>query len=344
VKTDRRSSPELATAFGLLILFSLFGLSCKESLAPPDTSIVFLTLPGPKVTSSGDAHQICWCGGGTRIAFLTQDVVGGNVGGTLKSVDLLSRTIHSLDGTFRPFNYIVAAGDSVLYDAADPISRRECISLVSDNGSIPLTRQVTLGSLFAISADRQMIFIEGVLPDTAEVVSVKDSVVTKLSFQELNGIPSGFSPDDKQLYFSDGSLLNIADGTRTGSPAPLPPNCVSLNWTQNGFYAISLSAGPGGDAYTITNLLTGASKVFWRQTMNDSFVPSFIWSSDGKKVAFERVTSDTQYLYAGEIDSATSKLFLSVQGRAAGNTSLSFSPDGKHIAYSIGGNIYFSDL
>jgi len=154
----------------------------------------------------------------------------------------------------------------------------------------------------------------------------------------------GFSPDDKHLYFSDGRLLDIADGTWTTGPAPLPPNCVSSNWTQNGFFAISLSAGSSGDVYTIHNLLTGASTVIWRQAMNDSFVPSFAWSSDGKKVAFERVSADTQYLYAGKIDSASSRLFLSVQGRSAGSTSLSFSPDGNHIAYTVGGNIYVTDL
>ena len=127
-------------------------------------------------------------------------------------------------------------------------------------------------------------------------------------------------------------------------PAPLPSNCVSSNWTQHGFYAISLTAGPGGDVYTITNLLTRTSAVLWRQTMADSFVPSFTWSTDGRRVAFERVTSETQYMYAADVDSASSKLILSVQGRAAGSTSFSFSPDGKHIAYTVGGDIYFSDL
>ena len=302
-------STELTATFASLVFLSLFALSCKEPVSAPDTSAPFLTPPGAQVTHDGDANQICWCASDTRIAYTTQTVLGGSfVHGTIKSVDILSRTIQSVDRTLRPINYILAAGDSVLYDALDPIKGGERIYIAAANGTMKSPRQVSFGSLWGFSADRQLILIEGVLPDTAEVVKVKDSSVIKIPLQEGSLFPWGFSPDDNHLYFRDGRLLNITDETWTMGPYPMPPNAFSAIWTQNGFLAISPSTGSGPDVYTINNLLTGASTIIWRQTMDDMFTPPFAWSSDGKKSAFLR----SSRMYASPF---MEYLYVCVKGR-----------------------------
>lgn len=361
MKIIRWISSKLATALASLVFFSIVTISCKESVSAPDTSPPFLTPPGARLTQGGDATQIGWYASGTKIAFESQNLSSGiPLLGTIKSVDLLSRTIQTVDGTLREIRGFVTAGDSifwtapfVIYSGPQGTGYGEQVYRVSGNPVGGSARIIGQGSLVAVSPDRRLVATLSEGADTLELVSLNDNIVRKFPLQETDW-PLIFSPDSKQIFFRNGRLLNIANGTWTGEP--IPPYSLAANslpgtwtWTQNGFFSLSDGSEDGLDVIMLNNLNTGTSTVIWRPSRDErAGGPSFAWSADGKKFAFTsqsgpNTSPPITNLYVCNIQSGTSALITTVQTRL-GFMSFSSSPDGNRIAYAVKGDIYFSDL
>jgi Tol biopolymer transport system component len=190
---------------------------------------------------------------------------------------------------------------------------------------------------------------------TTKKVNLANGDTTALTLERtLNGQPvpnspiSGFffdlSPDNKTLYFLDDYFISTADALKavdlaTGASKILFTTTAS-NWSDvsvspdQSKFAIVYSRGtiPRRGIYIVSR--SGATLVYYAAKAGDS--SSVYWTADNRLLYTH---SDGIYLTnVGDL------LNSSVVAAISNVDSMSISPDGKKIAYSVGGHIWTMNI
>ena len=344
----RKAYPLPTFFLPLLISSVLVFSSCTNHATDPTEQNTLST--AVQLTRDGDANEIGWLDDGTDIVYVASTLHGSILEGVVKSVNLTTNVIRTLDDSLRIFNAFRTAGDSILYVTLNPdnstgvylisgINPQPVISLISDrayNAMISpdhkLVAATSSGSLFL-----------------ASTTSSSRSVLSLQSSEEL----AAFSPDSKQILLSSGRILDITNGSFSALPFSIPSAPVWLDWNSTGIWALTFTQDTT-QTYYLTDLNSNNKRAIW--SAPKAQLPGFVfaWSPDNNKIAVLRstqmnVTPTVHYLYVCDISkkSATQIAVDTVnihQYVLPGISSVAFSPDGSRIAYSANGNIFYQNL
>ena len=108
----------LRVALSLLVMGLGMIVSCNKAPTDPSVNALsspFLGDPGVRVTQTNDAGMITWLPSGVDIAYASLALRGGDLSGVLKSVNIGSHSVRTLDGTNQWFTWFDAEGDSLFY-------------------------------------------------------------------------------------------------------------------------------------------------------------------------------------------------------------------------------------
>jgi len=335
-----------------LACFFLTLSSCMDHTTDPVASSPFTTAPGIQLTQTGEASQIGWLQSGNVIAYNALTLDGSMMAGTVKSVNCDSKMITVLDATRRDFNQFQIAGDSVFYVTLnlDNSTSTFLRSGISVQPTESLTHWATVSAV--ISPYRNLVAVNGPI-DSVFVISTKTLSQTSFALH-LYEYPMLFSPDSKKLLLSSGRILDLTDGSSTNLPSPLPQYPMLIRWNETGLWELSCTQDTL-PTYYLTNLLNNTSTAILHAPSNTGYSQMCAWSSDNKKIAIIRMATllntvpAVMNLYVYDMTTQTVKFIVGVNVRIhnsnlAGLNSFSFSPDGKKIAYSVEGNIYYQNL